>query len=153
MPTIRLATPADAELLAEQRVRMFDDAGVSAEAVMGPMLANFIPWVRERIANGSYIGWVAEEAGQPVGGAALWIMDWPPHFLDAEPRRAYLLNFYVAPQMRRRGLARQLLELAVAEAKARGIKVITLHASKFGRPVYEQFGFTAGNEMILRPEA
>ena len=153
MPTIRVATPADAELLGEQRVRMFDDAGVSAEAAMGPMLANFIPWVRERIANGSYVGWLVDEEGRAVGGAGLWVMEWPPHFLDAEPRRAYLLNFYVAPEMRRRGLARQLLELAVAEAKARGIRVITLHASKFGRPVYEQFGFTAGNEMILRPEA
>ena len=52
--------------------------------------------------------------------------------------------------MRRRGLARELLALAVAEAKARGIKVVTLHASKFGKPVYEQNGFKMSNEMMLR---
>jgi ribosomal protein S18 acetylase RimI-like enzyme len=77
-------------------------------------------------------------------------MEWPPHFLDAEPHRAYLLNFYVAPEMRRRGLARELLALAVAEAKAHEIKVVTLHASKFGKPVYEQNGFAMSNEMMWR---
>ena len=77
-------------------------------------------------------------------------MEWPPHFMHDEPCRAYLLNFYVEPQMRRQGLARQLLALATAEAKARGIRVATLHASKFGKPVYEQNGFRMSNEMMLR---
>jgi len=149
MPTIRVATPADAELLAEQRVLMFVDAGVAEESAMGPMRENFIPWVRERLADGRYIGWIVEENGRAVGGAGLWIMDWPPMFLDPEPQRGYLLNFYVAPEARRQGLARELLALAVAEAKSLKLGVVTLHASKYGHPLYEQFGFKAANEMRL----
>jgi ribosomal protein S18 acetylase RimI-like enzyme len=152
MAEIRRATVADAEALGEQRVRMFEDAGVSTEAQMGQMLANFIPWVRAKLEDGSYVGWLVEEDGRLVAGAGLWVMEWPPHFLDAEPWRAYLLNFYVAPEMRRRGLARKLLGLAVGEAKAREIKVVTLHASKFGKPVYEQYGFVPSTEMMLRPD-
>jgi ribosomal protein S18 acetylase RimI-like enzyme len=76
----------------------------------------------------------------------------PEHAGTAFTRRAYLLNFYVAPEMRRQGLARELLRLAVEEAKARGIKVVTLHASKFGKPVYEQNGFVMSNEMQLRSD-
>ena len=131
---------------------MFADAGVAAESDHGPHDARTSSsgcapgW-----PDGSYVGWLVEEDGPLVAGAGLWVIDWPPHFMDAEPQRAYLLNFYVAPEMRRRGLARDLLALAVAEAKARGIKVVTLHASKFGKPVYEQTGFTMSNEMILRP--
>jgi len=150
MAQIRRATAADAEALGQQRVRMFEDAGVSTGTQMGPMVANFIPWVRAKLEDGSYIGWLVEEEAQLVAGAGLWVMEWPPHFLDPEPRRAYLLNFYVAPEMRRRGLARELLALAVAEAKVRGIQVVTLHASKFGKPVYEQFGFEMSNEMRLK---
>ena len=150
MAEIRRATVADAAALGEQRVRMFEDAGVSTDVQMVPMLANFVPWVRAKLENDGYVGWLVEEDGRLVGGAGLWVMEWPPHFLDAEPQRAYLLNFYVAPEMRRRGLARELLALAVAEAKARGIKVVTLHASKFGKPVYEQNGFAMSNEMMLR---
>ena len=55
--------------------------------------------------------------------------------------------------MRGRGFARQLLALAIDEARARGIKVVTLHASKFGKPIYEKFGFALNNEMILRPSS
>jgi ribosomal protein S18 acetylase RimI-like enzyme len=142
---------ADAEAIGQQRLRMFADAGVAEEVSMGTMVANFVEWVRPRLADDSYAGWLVEGDCQLVAGAGLWVIDWPPHFMDDEPRRAYLLNFYVAPEMRRRGLARELLALAVAEAKARGIKVVTLHASKFGKPVYERAGFKMSNEMILRP--
>jgi ribosomal protein S18 acetylase RimI-like enzyme len=148
----RRAATEDAEAIGQQRMRMFADAGLASEDEMGPMVANFVPWVRAKLADGSYVGWLTEEDGRLVAGAGLWVMEWPPHFLDAEPRRAYLLNFYVAPEVRRRGLARELLGLAVAEARARGIKVVTLHASKFGKPLYEQTGFEMSNEMRLRPE-
>ena len=33
------------------------------------------------------------------------------------------------------------------------VEIVTLHASKFGRPLYEQHGFQPTNEMMLRPEA
>jgi GNAT superfamily N-acetyltransferase len=146
----RRATPGDAEAIGQQRLRMFADAELADEAAMGPMVENFVPWVRAKLADGSYLGWLAEEDGRLLAGAGFWAMEWPPHYLDAEPRRAYLLNFYVAPEVRRRGLARELLGLAIAEAKARGIKVVTLHASKFGKPLYEQTGFEMSDEMRLR---
>lgn len=149
MAEIRRATPADAEGIGEQRVRMFVDAGAAKEEDMVTMLRNFVPWVRAKLADGTYTGWLAEQDGALVAGAGLWEMEWPPHFLHDEPRRAYLLNFYVAPGMRRQGLARRLLALAKAEAKARGIQVVTLHASKFGKPLYEQEGFEMSNEMRL----
>jgi len=149
MADIRRATPADSEAIADQRLRMFADAGFATDAEMAQMRANFVPWVRARIEGNTYAGWLVEHEGRLVAGAGLWVMDWPPHFLDPEPRRAYLLNFYVAPEMRRRGLASELLALSVAEARARGINVVVLHASTFGKPVYEQNGFTISNEMML----
>jgi ribosomal protein S18 acetylase RimI-like enzyme len=126
------------------------DSGQADDAEMGAVIAKFVPWVRAKLEDGSYVGWLTEEEGRLVAGAGLWVMEFPPHFLDVEPRRAYLLNFYVAEEMRGRGLARELLRLAVAEAKRRGIKVVSLHASKFGRPLYERNGFEVSNEMILR---
>jgi ribosomal protein S18 acetylase RimI-like enzyme len=153
MADIRRATPADAEAIADQRLLMFTDAGVPKHADLPRMRTNFIPWVRARLIDDTYAGWLVEHEGRLVAGSGLWVMDWPPHFLDPEPRRAYLLNFYVAPEMRRRGLARELLALTVAEAKARSIKVVVLHASKYGKPVYEQNGFTISNEMMLRFDA
>jgi ribosomal protein S18 acetylase RimI-like enzyme len=152
MAEIRRARVSDAEAIGRQRVRMFVDAGIAVESEMGTMVANFVPWVRARLGDGSYAGWLVEGRGGPVAGAGLWVMEWPPHFLDAAPRRGYLVNFYVAPELRRQGLARKLLDMALGEAKARRLKVVTLHASKFGKLLYEQSGFVMSNEMRLQLE-
>ncbi len=145
----RVATAADAALIAGQRRAMFTDAVFPVPTSLDAMEARFVPWVRERLADGSYRGWIMEDAGVPIAGAGLWVMEFPPHFLDIEPARGYLLNFYVAPSHRRLGLAQQLLETAVAEGRRLRLRVLTLHASKFGRPLYERHGFRLNNEMVL----
>jgi GNAT superfamily N-acetyltransferase len=146
----RLATVADAELVARQRRSMFVDAGQADDADLQAMMDNFLDWVRPRLSDGSYVGWIVEEDGRAVAGAGMWIIDFPPHWMHAEPVRAYLLNFYVDPEFRGRGLAYKLLTTAVEDARRRGIKVVSLHASKFGKPLYERNGFEPTNEMILR---
>jgi ribosomal protein S18 acetylase RimI-like enzyme len=149
----RLATVADAELIARQRRRMFVDAGNGEDDKLQTMEDNFVAWVRPRLSDGSYVGWIVSEEGQVVAGAGMWVMDFPPHFFDAEPVRAYLLNFYVDPAFRGRGLAYELLRTAVDDARRRGIKVVSLHASKFGKPLYERNGFKPSTEVLLRLEA
>jgi ribosomal protein S18 acetylase RimI-like enzyme len=150
MFTTRLATVADAELIGEQRQRMFVDSGQADDARMEVVIAKFVPWVKTKLEDGSYVGWLTSEGGRVVAGAGLWLMDFPPHWMDAEPVRAYLLNFYVDPEFRGNGLAHALLKTTVAEAKRRGIKVVSLHASKYGKPLYERNGFELSNEMMLR---
>jgi len=41
-------------------------------------------------------------------------------------------------------------QACIDEAKTLGISVITLHASPYGRPIYETFGFQPTTEMMLR---
>jgi GNAT superfamily N-acetyltransferase len=146
----RLATLEDAELIAQQRRQMFVDAGQAEDATLQPMVENFVAWVRPRLIDGSYVGWIVEEGGRVVAGAGMWVMDFPPHWMDAKSMRAYLLNFYVDPGFRGHGLAYKLLKVSVEEARRRGIKVVSLHASKFGRPIYERNGFEQSTEMMLR---
>jgi GNAT superfamily N-acetyltransferase len=118
-------------------------------AVLDAMSLNFEPWVSERIAEGKYLGWIVEEDGRVAGSAGLLIVDWPPHpFHPESSQRAYLLNVFVEPEFRKRGLAHGLIERCVAEARSRGIRVVTLHSSDAGRPVYEKFGFRPTSEMM-----
>jgi GNAT superfamily N-acetyltransferase len=145
-----MATVDDDRLIAGQRQRMFVDSGQAEGESMLRMVENFVAWVRPRLADGTYLGWLIEEDGSVIAGAGMWLIDFPPHWMDAEPMRAYLLNFYVEPVARGRGLAQQLLETTLAEARRRGIGVVSLHASHLGRPIYERNGFEGTNEMILR---
>ena len=152
MPNLRYATIDDAALIAAHRHSMFQDNQFASEAHLATMDATFEPWVRERLADGRYIGLLLEEDGRILAGAGIFLQDFPPHWMDIQPTRAYLLNFYTAPEARGRGFANQLLKLSVEECRTRGIGVVTLHASPFGRPIYEKFGFEASTEMMLHFE-
>ncbi len=150
MPTLRLATPIDARRITEHRHRMFSDNQFADEEQLSAMDTRFEPWVRERLQDGRYVGLLLEEEGRVLAGAGIHFSDFPPHYLHVEAGRAYLLNFYTEPDARGRGLANQLLQACVEECRRRGKQVITLHASPFGRPIYERAGFQPTNEMMLR---
>jgi GNAT superfamily N-acetyltransferase len=147
----RGATAGDAKLITAHRRGMFAAMGRGTEESLNEMCRTFEPWVTVRLADGRYLGWVAYCEGRPVGSAGLWIMDWPPVPHDpASTSRGYLLNVFVEPDFRRQGLARSLLDGCIAEGRKRGIRILSLHASHVGRPLYERSGFAASNEMQLR---
>jgi ribosomal protein S18 acetylase RimI-like enzyme len=153
MLVTRAATTDDAILIAAHRRAMFADIPDSQDADLDTMTCNFEPWVARMIAADRYAGWIVSEAERPIASAGLFILDWPPHPFDPQgEQRGYVLNVYVEPQYRRRGLAHDLTEMCMAEAQRRGIRVITLHASDAGRPIYEGMGFKASKEMMyLKP--
>ncbi len=149
MPQIRRATTNDAALITAHRHSMFTDNEFSPESTLDAMDVNFEPWVRERLADSRYVGLLLEENGAVLAGAGVFFADFPPHYRHAEPGRAYLLNFWTAMEARGRGYAKQLVTACIEECRMRGSNVIVLHASPFGRPIYEKLGFTQTNEMML----
>lgn len=149
MLTNRCATSADAGLIASHRRAMFAEMGKSENSTLDEMRRNFVPWVERVLAAGKYVGWIVLDGERPVASAGFFELEWPPHPWDpASEHRGYLLNFWVEPEYRRRGLARSLVREALIEAKRRRLRVVTLHASDAGRPVYEAMGFHSSSEMI-----
>ena len=144
----RLATPEDAPIIARHRHRMFVDAGRADNSALRRVTDAFESWVGPMMREGKYMGWFAMHDGKVVAGAGLMIMDWPPHPLDPEPHRGYLLNVYVDPEFRRKRIASNLIELALAEARRRKIRVVSLHATEESRRMYESSGFRRTNEMF-----
>jgi ribosomal protein S18 acetylase RimI-like enzyme len=148
--TIRMAALGDAATIVEHRREMFRDMGHRDEAKLAKMSAAFEPWLRRKMESGEYLAWMAVTAdGSIVGGAGLWLMDWPPHVIGSGARRGNILNVYVRPQSRRRGIARALMETALEWTRANGVDCVILHASDAGRALYESLGFAATNEMRL----
>ena len=128
---------------------MFAEIQTLDESVLEALERRSVAWTERMIREGKYYGWIATDAGRSVASAGLLILDWPPHQFDPEGElRGYLLNVYVEPEYRKRGLAHELVERSMAEARRRGIRVVTLHSSQAGRPIYERLGFNATNEMM-----
>ena len=140
---------ADAALIAAHRRAMFAAMGGFDEGVLDAVRQAAEPWTARMIADGKYLGWILSDDQKTIASAGLLILDWPPHPLDPTGQaRAYLLNVYVEPEYRRRGLARELISYCLAEARRRNIRVVSLHASSEGRPLYESLGFRSSNEML-----
>jgi len=144
---MRPVGPRDLETIVRHRAGMFRESGCP-EGDLAAMSAGFRPWLESRLADGTYFGWMIEADGEPVAGLGMMVLDWPPHlYHPADSRRAYVLNVFVEPEYRGKGLASELMREAVAEAERRGIVFMTLHASSQGQPLYEKLGWKQTSEM------
>jgi ribosomal protein S18 acetylase RimI-like enzyme len=151
MLTTRKATVDDADLITRHRKAMFADMRDAPESVLNEMALHFEPWVRRMLTSDKYVGWIISDGDRDIASAGLLVLDWAPHFLDpAGEQRGYVLNVFVEPEYRRRGLAQALITECMDEARRRRIRIVALHASQKGQPVYEKLGFTTSNEMLYR---
>lgn len=148
MFTTRAATVEDAPIIRHHRHRMFVDAGRQDSQQLKNMSERFEAWVKDMISQDKYYGWLTMDGDKVVAGAGLLILDWPPHPLDPGSHRGYLLNVYVEPAYRRKRLGSQLVERALAEARQKNIRVVALHSTEEGRPMYESNGFRRTDEMF-----
>ena len=146
--TLRAATLADLDTLIQHRYNMWRDMGRPAEA-----LRAIAPAAREyftaALPSGGYVGWLAEADGKIIAGAGVVISKWPGMLGSPLAKRAMILNMYVDPDYRRRGIARALMVTMIDWCKAEGFNSVGLHASDEGRPLYESLGFKPTNEMRL----
>jgi ribosomal protein S18 acetylase RimI-like enzyme len=143
----------DLELVCRHREAMFRDAGRD-EAVLQTMTAHFREWLRPRLRDRTYFGFAICEQEQPIAGIGLMLIDWPPHpSHPATDKRGYVLNVFVEPEYRRRGLARQLMQLADQAFAARGVEFAILHATEKGRGLYQELGWDSTTEMAKRISA
>jgi len=142
---IRPATTADLETIVQHRIAMFRDMGYP-DAVLAPIEQVSRPYLADAIATGAYHGVLAESDGAGVvGGGGVLHVPWP----GMQPRRAWIQNVYVAPEFRRRGIARDIMRTLIDWCRAQGFNSVNLHSSPDGRALYEQLGFEPTNEMRL----
>jgi GNAT superfamily N-acetyltransferase len=140
----------DLDLVCQHRIEMFKASG-RTEEMLAPMAEPFRSWLAPRIASGAYFGWIAEAEGRPVGGLGMMIIDWPPHPSHlTDDRRGYVLNVYVEPEHRGRGIALELMRLATDAGREAGLSLMVLHATAMGRPIYEKLGWKQTSEMSLK---
>jgi GNAT superfamily N-acetyltransferase len=78
---------------------------------------------------------------------------WASTLLE-HPQNGWIIGVYVVPNYRRRGIARALTDAALSWLRRTECVNAKLHASPYGRGIYEALGFTLSNEMKLplRPD-
>jgi GNAT superfamily N-acetyltransferase len=147
--TYRPVAPGDLDLICRHRHEMFK-ASARTDAMVQPSTDAFREWLKPRLDDGVYFGWIACLDGIEIAGLGMMVIDWPPHpSHPLQSRRGYILNVFVEPGFRGRGLARAPMDAAMAEAKRRNLEYLILHATAMAMPMYEKFGWRRTSEMSM----
>ncbi len=147
----RFVRSDDAELLAQLRINMRRERETAPppENEEAFLMAN-VEFFRKAVADGSYVGIIAEENGIPAGTGGFCLHIHPPSYSVPNGKTACLLNMYTVPEFRGRGVAGHILGALVDEARQLGCCKIFLNASHMGKPLYQKFGFSdVSNEMVF----
>jgi len=148
--TIRQATAADIPHLVRLRRLMFQWMGCDDPAQLDATDTANTAYFAETIPPGKFTGWLAvTPIGEAVGSGVV-IDRHRPGPSNSSGRIGYNMNISVEPAYRRRGIARRLMQTAIDWLADQGVHYITLHAIEMGRPLYEELGFVANNEMKLK---
>ena len=158
MPTIRLATVADIPVLNELRSELLAElrahrGSTESPASLEPANAEYL---RRALPSGQYVGWIAEEAGAPVGIAGCFFFERPPMERPGAVLEGRVVNVYTRPAWRGRGIGSALTRAAIEHARGRGARRLRLGAAPDGIGVYARLGFqpvTTEMELRLRPPA
>jgi len=152
---LRALTPDDAPIVARHRAAMFHEMGDLPAESVGELESATRTYLHEAIARGEYHGWLASPVNARAlvaGGVGIQLRPLLPRPSPTGQglllgRQGIILNVFVEPEFRRQGLARQLIERVLEWSREQRLASVVLHASKAGRPLYEELGFTPTNEM------
>jgi ribosomal protein S18 acetylase RimI-like enzyme len=149
--TIRQATVDDIPDLVRLRRMMFESMGFDDPAKLDAGDAAAADYFAKAIPSGEFLGWLAvTPEGEAVSTSGLVIDQHPPGPGNLSGKTGYIMNVVTHPAYRRRGLARRLVQAALASLNERGdIQRAELHATDMGRPLYEDLGFLAHTGMRL----
>jgi ribosomal protein S18 acetylase RimI-like enzyme len=134
-PKLRKASPSDAPRLRALRL----EAGWGADEV---------PAWYEAVERGERSMWVAELDGQVVAMVALDFVDVDPDVADGGTT-ASVTSLAVTATAARQGLGRWLTHFAEDEARARGVRMLTLNTRPINAAalaLYEGLGYRAFKE-------
>ena len=148
--SVRPATPEDAATIARHRRGMFEDMGQRDSLKLNTMETQFRGWVRDKLVQGDYKGWLMVDTQDTVvAGAGVWIREGIITPVDLSGKQGLVVNVYTHPDYRRRGLARQLMEALLEWCEENGIHSVLLRASADGKELYRSLGFQ-DEDMMLR---
>lgn len=100
--TYRPMRSADVSQAARLRICQLRDEGAKGTTDLLPSLTTFYA---ERLADGSFLSWLALYRGEIIATSGLTLTHKPPYFSNPSGTIGLLSNMYTVPAFRRHGIA------------------------------------------------
>ena len=100
-------------------------------------------YYREHLADGTHVACFAVDAGSArvVGCGGICFQSEMPSPDNPSGTNGYLMNIFVIPEMRGRGVGRAIVEHLIACARERGAGKVYLESSEEAKRLYRSLGF------------
>lgn len=147
--SVRAATEEDLPTFGILRGRMFRENGWTDVEGAHRLERYQTDYIAGILADGVGCAYVAEADGAIVGVLAGRVDRGQPGPNDPTGLVGYLMNLYVVPEYRRRGISRALSEAVMADLYQRDIGKFALWASENSQPLFTSMGYEFTRDMRL----
>ena len=127
------------------RIEQLREEGAEEDIDLVPALMDYYG---RHMADGTFVSWLAFDGDKIVGTSDMSFVEKPPYFGCPTGRIGLLSSMFTDPAYRRRGIAKELLDRVVREAKAYGCGTVQITASDMGVKLYTAYGFVHNDDFM-----
>lgn len=131
-------TEKELDIFINMRINQLREEGAEEDINLKPALKDY--YIRH-MADGTFVSWLAVDGEKIIGTSGMSFVEKPPYFGCPTGRMGLLSSMFTDPNYRRRGIARELLDRVVEEAREYGCGTIQITASDLGVKLYTAYGF------------
>ena len=136
---------AELETFIKMRIEQLREEGAKEDIDLVPALRDYYS---RHMADGSFVSWLAFDGDKIIGTSGMSFVEKPPYFGCPSGRIGLLSSMYTNPDYRRQGIAKELLDRVVKDAKAYGCGTVQITASDMGVKLYSAYGFTHNDNFM-----
>lgn len=131
-------TENEIDTFIEMRIAQLREEGATEEIDLVPYLQEYY---RNHMTDGTFVSWLAFDGDKIIGTSGMSFVEKPPYFGCPSGKIGLLSSMFTNPDYRRRGIAKELLDRVVNEARKYGCGTIQITASDMGVKLYTAYGF------------
>ena len=143
---IRKIIPADIESIVNMRMRMLTET--TDDPMPDGLDKQIRRFVRRHMEDGTCMGVLAEQNGQVIADAVIYIFETMPDEINMVGRTAMLYNVYTIPEFRDQGIMTKMLPVVIDLAREAGAVELKMTAATKAIPLYERMGFRVNDDAM-----
>ncbi|MBR6146760.1 MAG: GNAT family N-acetyltransferase [Lachnospiraceae bacterium] len=141
----RRLTKDDLDTFIDMRIRQLREEGATEDIDLIPPLRDYYD---RHMSDGTFVSWLALDKDKIIGTSGMSFVEKPPYFGCPSGRIGLLSSMFTDPGYRRMGIAKELLNRVVEEARAYGCGAVQITASDMGVKLYTAYGFVHNNNFM-----
>jgi GNAT superfamily N-acetyltransferase len=141
----RKLTQYDLDVFIEMRINQLQEEGAKSSFDLKP---NLYEYYTKHLQDGTFISWLAIDDEKIVATSGMSYVEKPPYYSNPNGKIGLLSSMYTLKEYRRKGIAKELLNKLLNEAKDYGCGAIQITASDMGVLLYSDCGFVKNGNFM-----